>query len=1015
MATAREQKSPVEKEGLETVGKFRDERFVRKPPVKPYDRPLTTLRTSGNNSWILKLVDPAQRLISSGSRMLFSSVIRNFPHHLTSRVSSQESSQSRKDDKKANVNDPFEVKVVTNEGDNRSRSSDQCLMMELEKTLKQKTFTRSEIDHLTTLLHSRNVDLPVVNEEKRLKFISSIPESNRKEFVKIPNSEVRMGRPLISTPILSSSVLDEDISSPAEIARAYMGSKQPKVCPSMQSLRAQGLGENSAGPTSILFSSKSNDMLLAPSSTSQGLKRRSSFFDKHIGPVVPLRRTRQKPNIHLSKGLSLPVSARPISVPEDGLNFDASQSSKFGRFQNFPSSIWNSQLPLKPKKTFGRKFTMNVENHNIPVAVGGHLRNVKDVDLPRNEEFVHDDKQSNSLHGISYQENRENTFQNGEKLEKLKSSDPHPSCALLKDTGSIGSCKDCMNDLGVPASAVVKSTIRPLKDKRAFPMSPDKDSVDQDESSADKVAPATAEAREGDISLAVRQTTANEALAPAKPQTTSQVIMGSSLNRSSDLKTSDDSFDDDIDARLTFQNASLCTLQPETIDSFGNKDLPENKQIDSSVFSFVNNASPLKQPNASSTAFDVGNKDDSLTESCAASANGDEPSYPYTQCNLASSNHKLDCSWRTCNDAFSSSASISAGPAFSFSSTPSYQSLNSGLSISCPSLFSSYSPSTGFMSQSSSRNIFLSATCASNNANITATLPSSFVPSTSGIGSYEDKIKQDASLHNVNDTYFSCITTPANSHYSMFSFNSAAIPSFVTNLLRAPTVSCATELSAEEVSAVKEFTANSEKTSVILGSPMSHVSSGMAGCSSPASELFNSGSRPSEFPITGFTSAPETSTIGKSNLSTSGTRLGFESFTGASFSSLNSTTSAAALAGSSSEPVMSNSHPKVAFRVSLGNNDCEEQGISKDNVPLFSQKPIPPPSSGFSFGPGSAGTSELNPFQVGKQQTLAEPQNSYPYIASSSSLEAKAEGSFSLNAGSSDKSKRRFVKVKRKK
>lgn len=130
--------------------------------------------------------------------------------------------------------------------------------------------------------------------------------------------------------------------------------------------------------------------------------------------------------------------------------------------------------------------------------------------------------------------------------------------------------------------------------------------------------------------MAVRQTTASEALAPEKPQTTSEKIVGSSLNRSSDLKTSDDSIDDDIDTRLTFQNvSSLCTPQPETIDCFGNKDLPENKQIDSPVFSFVNN---------------VGNKDDSVTESCAASEYGNKPSY---QCKPASSNHKLDCSWRS--------------------------------------------------------------------------------------------------------------------------------------------------------------------------------------------------------------------------------------------------------------------------------------------------------------------------------------------------------------------------------
>lgn len=37
---------------------------------------------------------------------------------------------------------PFEVQVATNIGDNQCRSSDQFLMMELEKTWKQKTFTR---------------------------------------------------------------------------------------------------------------------------------------------------------------------------------------------------------------------------------------------------------------------------------------------------------------------------------------------------------------------------------------------------------------------------------------------------------------------------------------------------------------------------------------------------------------------------------------------------------------------------------------------------------------------------------------------------------------------------------------------------------------------------------------------------------------------------------------------------------------------------------------------------------
>lgn len=164
----------------------------------------------------------------------------------------------------------------------------------------------------------------------------------------------------------------------------------------------------------------------------------------------------------------------------------------------------------------------------------------------------------------------------------------------------------------------------------------------------------------------MRQTTASEALAPAKPQSTCEVIVGSPLNRSSDLKTSDDSIDNDTETRFTLRNASsLCmTSQPETIDSaptdsFENKDLSENKQSDSPVFSFGNNVSPRKQPNASATTSDVGNKDASLTEFRATSENGNGA--PYTQCNSdssysdlqesvclnadTSSNPKLDRSW----------------------------------------------------------------------------------------------------------------------------------------------------------------------------------------------------------------------------------------------------------------------------------------------------------------------------------------------------------------------------------
>ncbi|KAI5426557.1 hypothetical protein KIW84_032118 [Lathyrus oleraceus] len=52
-------------------------------------------------------------------------------------------------------------------------NSDQGGLIELEKLLKQKTFTRSEIDHLTTLMQSRTVDAPI-RGGRRLKVCNEI-------------------------------------------------------------------------------------------------------------------------------------------------------------------------------------------------------------------------------------------------------------------------------------------------------------------------------------------------------------------------------------------------------------------------------------------------------------------------------------------------------------------------------------------------------------------------------------------------------------------------------------------------------------------------------------------------------------------------------------------------------------------------------------------------------------------------------------------------------------------------
>lgn len=63
-----------------------------------------------------------------------------------------------------------------------------------------------------------------------------------------------------------SQVLEEDVASPAELAKAYMGSRPSKVSPSMLSLRGQAFREDSTLPSNISLHPKLPIMSIVPKS-----------------------------------------------------------------------------------------------------------------------------------------------------------------------------------------------------------------------------------------------------------------------------------------------------------------------------------------------------------------------------------------------------------------------------------------------------------------------------------------------------------------------------------------------------------------------------------------------------------------------------------------------------------------------------------------------------------------------------------------------------------------------------
>ncbi|XP_055811374.1 nuclear pore complex protein NUP1-like isoform X2 [Solanum dulcamara] len=334
-------------EGGGAGGKFRRRPF-RKNQTTPYDRPPTSLR---NPSWLTKLVvDPATKLITSGARRFFSSIFHKrlspapkpLPLPPMPLPPPPEARQESKDvQQEPCPNDHAGAVVATgHEVSNAACSSEDSAFSELEQILKQKTFSRDEIDRLTELLRSKTVDTPAGNDKSA-----------------------------VATPVTSSRVPKGNVASPAELSKAYMDTTPSKVSPTILSSQSQvvrvdtpllknvayshnlpitsvttktaGLvvdrangftTPRSRGRSAIyhmartpysrlrqtdgqMASSFTNNAYSRPSlsesvlehdgyfGSKQPLKRRNSVLEDDIGSVGPNRRTRQKPNL-LSHGIS---------------------------------------------------------------------------------------------------------------------------------------------------------------------------------------------------------------------------------------------------------------------------------------------------------------------------------------------------------------------------------------------------------------------------------------------------------------------------------------------------------------------------------------------------------------------------------------------------------------------------------------------------------------------------------------------------------------------------------------
>ncbi|CAJ2673570.1 unnamed protein product [Trifolium pratense] len=384
MATAREENGY---EGGGGFGKFRKRPF-RRTQTTPYDRPPTALRNPNhNNGWLSKLLDPAQRLITYSAHRLFASVFRKrLPPPPSETV--QEARDNRKETSTfvqvANESSGKQQRVRGESSDQINLSAEVGLP-ELEKMLTHQTFTRSEIDHLVELMHSRSVDTAAREEGKRTEVVpleSVLPRNQKEEYPQTPALENGIENH-VSTPHSTFSISVEGVASPAQLGKAYMESRPSQVSPLMVGSRSP-TGEDSTLLKGHHFVKKSPVMSIVPRATNHARVSENGFLTPRsrgrsaIYNMAATPYPRVYPASRL-KGAGIHVEDGPSSSTQHALDHGVLSGTKQGGLKRRSSVLGNDIGSLGPIRRIRHKanllsskgLTLTHSDSPLPITSSG--------------------------------------------------------------------------------------------------------------------------------------------------------------------------------------------------------------------------------------------------------------------------------------------------------------------------------------------------------------------------------------------------------------------------------------------------------------------------------------------------------------------------------------------------------------------------------------------------------------------------------------------------------------------
>ncbi|XP_071734684.1 uncharacterized protein [Rutidosis leptorrhynchoides] len=1058
-------------------GKFRKKPIRRSAQTTPYARPPTAIRNN-NPSLLSKLVDPASRLLYAGADRLFGVFRKRLPAITAPRIP-ENIEEPRKRIKEAVTNSALKIssrasEPVANEGEilaSASAATETEIaateISELENVLKQKTFTRSEIERLTALLHSRTTESDAGEGDKaKLPSMSHFLRHEPSSSGLLSDHVARESfRPPISTPLVNSRAFDEDVASPAELAKAYMGTRPAKVSPSTLRLGCQAPRQDSVllnnttiiprtpiaspvtrttdvfkgfenvmttprlrgraaihsmartpyyrGPSTSSQKAVASPLLISSQSgweqggSSKAVKRMSSVLDD-LGSGGPIRRIRQKAN--------LPGSSQKLLLR----NGAETKASKEKENAETSSNLGYASVPTESTKMASKIFEQleRMSPKEKPPVSRLALGSLDKVDSPK---FL-----LSSLDEQKTPDTRELTTKSSDKVAENGSKKYAVPRNVLSSTNGDSTMAVRSNSLvGTNTESTFKVPAEPPQKKRAFQMSAHEDTLELDAHKHSN----------GYLST--------DAPAEVKTPEPSKVNNISELHKfkNVDAPKSDFGPPEGSDTQPAQLSKSILTndvtapqKEPTVFPSVGTS-IKSVEKASQFSFSAKEELSGVK-PN---TSLDI-KSSESTSYSNLALKN------ERVQFSAFNSNNDNGSTQKSVNMFSNSETSSSASPfttsassIFSFGGSPKTNGPPASISSTFASLSSIPAPGTN------TSNLFSTSATMLPTTTTSAASSASLTSAPTQVFSFEAAKTSTQPNCNISNSF----TTGTGS--SLFSFSSPPATSTTNNisgLFQASTQAStaitqaapfkfgsSTTFSISGTTSVQSsssgsslFSSTSNTTTNAFGSGFSSTpsfgfSSAVASSDTiPVSSTSGSttsifGSTSWQSPQTSAFGSPSPFSFGASSTTSVPSAVNSHSVFGSSntsastgSSSMFSFTAAAATTNTaSSSPVFGAASPINNDQMSVEDSMAEDSSKTPSSpFPAFT--PASGGTPGFMFGSGNP-TPSTPPFQFGGQTNQSQPPSQNPFQASGS-VAFNGGGGFSLGSGGVDKSARRILRVK---